>query len=313
MGFFSKIGDFIGGAAGDIAGSLVSGGLSFLGQSSANDTNLQQAEQTSAFNAVEAEKQRQFNAQEARTSRRFNASQAGVARKWSERLSSTAHQREIQDLRRAGLNPILSSRYGGSSSPTGPTASGPAASGGAASGVAGRVENALGPAVNSAQGAIQRANEVRMNRAQVANLAAQTRQTDAATRKTQLEGDAVEFSIDKTAAETGLIMGQKRNVAQTLNLLREQTQNAAMDGRIKEGEAIRLKALIDKAEAEARSAKVQAEIDEAIGEVAAYLKVVMPWASSAIDVYRSSKSNKRKNIKDTDKRGRIKTEGQRSE
>jgi hypothetical protein len=38
-------------------------------------------------------------------------------RAWMENMSNTAHQREITDLRRAGLNPILSAKYGGASTP----------------------------------------------------------------------------------------------------------------------------------------------------------------------------------------------------
>lgn len=53
----------------------------------------------------------------------FQSGEADENRDFQERMSSTAHQREIEDLRKAGINPMLTALGSGSSTPGGATAS----------------------------------------------------------------------------------------------------------------------------------------------------------------------------------------------
>ena len=167
-------------------GGLIGGALGFLGQQQTNQKNWDIADAANQASAAQAQKQMDFQ----------------------ERMRSTQYVTAVEDMKKAGLNPMLASSQGGAGVPTGAMGSVSTA----------KMENALGAGVAGYQ-------QMRTNDADIDLKEATTTATSATSVKTEAETIKVKADIEKVMADTDLSKQQLANYKILLDKLNEEILN----------------------------------------------------------------------------------------
>lgn len=153
-----------------------------------------------------------------------NAMQAEKAMAFEERMSNSAYQRAMADMKAAGLNPMLAASKGGASTPSGQQA---------------RMENVQAQALNSAM----IASQIAVNKAQAAKTTAEANViTETGLTKAQEEIELIKEQQKKTFADAGVSRSTMYQVETNTRKLEQELTNAKTQNQVIEATYLNLEA-----------------------------------------------------------------------
>nr|QJB19481.1 MAG: DNA pilot protein [Microvirus sp.] len=204
-----------------------------------------------------------------------NAQQAQINRDFQERMSSTSYQRGVEDMKKAGLNPMLAYSQGGASTPGGSVSS--------------PMINKVGAGVSSGQQAMSTMSQLQMNQAQIESVRAATDKVRAETLDQKIYNAKALAEIDRLDSETDLAVSRRPGVRFDNQRKREQVTGAELanmahrlkldlDTRSFSADVAKRKAESTLSELDIPAAKAAAKIysPEAMGDAPAYIKHLLP-------------------------------------
>lgn len=139
-----------------------------------------------------------FNADMMRETMKFNSDQARGQLQWQENMANTAYQRQVADMKSAGLNPLLAVAKGnGAAVPAG------------ASGTAHAAQSvAPQPAINALQAGISTGIQLAQSSADIALKRAQVGRETASAGNLQQQTVRIQVELPKLQAEAALLGAQ---------------------------------------------------------------------------------------------------------